>query len=462
MINKLLNVGFFTAAVALVGCAGGIHKAPPEAPMLPKTTVVAPKGAIEVTVRKDGDGFVLLREGKPYYINGVGFGKKAHDDYYHMKVLADMGGNSVRTWGVGDPVTDFKEMQVFMDKAYEFGLTVDLGLWVNHQRHGFDYDDEVRVEKRFQEFKKAVEIFKGHPALLMWNLGNEVTMSLEHKDYNKKVWDFVGRLDRMIKEIDGKHPTLTTVHQVEKGLIDDIKKGAPGLDILGINKYGGIGGAIRAAPDEGWDKAIVVTEFGTRGGWEVPKTSWGAPLEPYGIKKAMYFKQGIRAIKGFDKCIGSYAFVWGEHQEITKSWFTLVMDRGRTIPATDELVRVWNGKYPDNRAPFIQSFTINGQTHDRSLMVDMGQRVTVKVVGKDKEDKDNLKFVYTLREENQVRTSGGDHQADPLVFEMDNPTQDNGDLEFDAPVIPGQYRLYIKLYDAQGKICNGTFPFMVN
>ena len=55
-----------------------------------------PPGIYEKTeVVKTGDGFQLLRNGQPYYVLGAGGDT-------HLKELADIGGNSIRTWATGN------------------------------------------------------------------------------------------------------------------------------------------------------------------------------------------------------------------------------------------------------------------------------------------------------------------------------------------------------------------------
>ena len=49
----------------------------------------------KVDVIKTESGYQLLRDGEPYYIKGIG-GKGPYD------LLAEYGGNSIRTWGIGD------------------------------------------------------------------------------------------------------------------------------------------------------------------------------------------------------------------------------------------------------------------------------------------------------------------------------------------------------------------------
>ncbi|HYD84629.1 MAG TPA: hypothetical protein VEA63_11265, partial [Opitutus sp.] len=67
--------------------------------------------------------FELLRAGEPYVVRGAG-----GED---LKSLAAAGANSVRTWGA-------EGIDGLLDEAQRLGLTVTVGIWVEHERHGFD------------------------------------------------------------------------------------------------------------------------------------------------------------------------------------------------------------------------------------------------------------------------------------------------------------------------------------
>ena len=77
---------------------------------------------------KTDNGFQFFRDGKPYYVKGAGGNE-------YLDVLHSIGGNSIRTWSTGNA-------QEILDEAHKYGISVCLGLWVGHERHGFDYNDE--------------------------------------------------------------------------------------------------------------------------------------------------------------------------------------------------------------------------------------------------------------------------------------------------------------------------------
>ena len=148
----------------------------PEAIQAPSTVVVE---------RHDGR-FRLIRNGQPFAIKGVGGESRFAE-------LVAAGGNSVRAWGADN-------LAGILEDAEKHGLTVCAGLWLEHQRHGFDYEDQTAVQRQLEEKLTIVRKYKDHPALLMWGVGNEV----EGEGKDPSIWHAVNHLAREIKRIDPK------------------------------------------------------------------------------------------------------------------------------------------------------------------------------------------------------------------------------------------------------------------
>ena len=221
----------------------------------------AQRGHNKTEIIKTEDGFKLLRNGEYYYVNGAG------GDTY-LKELADIGGNSIRTWATGNGLA-------VLDSAHKHGLTVCMGLWVNHERHGFDYNDEYAIKAQLKGFEDAIIKMRDHPALLMWAVGNEVDLFYS----NFRVWNAVEDIAAMIKRLDPNHPTMTVTAGIDVAEVAMIKEFCPSIDILGINTYGGIGPLADQVRKYGWKKPYMVTEWGPHGHWESPTVSWGEAVE---------------------------------------------------------------------------------------------------------------------------------------------------------------------------------------
>ena len=89
--------------------------------------------ATEVRLVQNGGQYTLLRGGEPYVVNGAGGSER-------LEELAACGGNSIRTWGTDN-------LEPLLDRAHALGLSVTVGIWLGHPRHGFDYTDDQQVSR---------------------------------------------------------------------------------------------------------------------------------------------------------------------------------------------------------------------------------------------------------------------------------------------------------------------------
>ena len=252
--------------------------------------------AIPVELKATEQGWQLLRGGEPYFIKGAGGSGS-------LEQLAAAGANSVRTWGADN-------VGPLLDEAHALGLTVTVGIWLGHERHGFDYNDETQVREQLERAREAVLRYKDHPAVLLWGIGNEME-GFENGD-NPVIWKAVNDVAAMVKELDPHHPTMTVTTFVHGERIEYLHKRSPAIDIHGVNAYGGASIVAERLREGGATKPFVLTEFGPVGSWEMPKTEWGAPYEQTSTDKAKFYKQsyeqGVVAEPGF--ALGSYAFLW--------------------------------------------------------------------------------------------------------------------------------------------------------
>ncbi len=113
-------------------------------------------GPAKVEIRKSSDGrYQLYVDNKPFYIKGAGI------EYGSQEKLKEHGGNSFRTWTT-DNGRD--SGQKILDRALANGLYVAMGLDVDHERRGFDYDNTNAVARQFASLMALVREYKDHPA----------------------------------------------------------------------------------------------------------------------------------------------------------------------------------------------------------------------------------------------------------------------------------------------------------
>jgi hypothetical protein len=399
---------------------------------------------IEVKIIKSGNAFQLTRNGAPYFIKGGG-------GYDFLDVLKQSGGNSVRIWGD-------EQAKEILDAAQELGLTVMVGLNVELERHGFDYDNGPLVEQQFEKFRKVVLALKDHPALLLWGIGNEVNLNYR----NMNVWNAVEGIAKMIHEVDKMHPTATVIAGINPTDVHQIKELCPDVDILGVNAYGNILGAGERLRECDWDKPYLFTEWGPTGQWECAQTSWDAAIEESSTEKAAICKMRYEnaILKDKDMCLGAYVFKWGFKQEVTSTWFSTILESGDATELVGTMQYLWTGSYPSNTAPQLTSFLLNGQAAKNSIKLTKGLDFKATATVKDA-DQDSLRFEWEVMYESSDLKQGGDAEEKPFTLDEKYKTGTIGELVFKAPERKGQYRLFVYVYDGHKHVATGNIPFFV-
>lgn len=402
--------------------------------------------ASKVEIISTATGFQLLKDGEPYYINGAGGTVK-------LEELKNYGGNSIRTWGI-DANTD-----KVMEEALKHGLTVCFGIWMGQERQGFDYANEMAVKSQLEEFRRIVRKYKDHPALLIWGVGNE--MDLEYTNFN--VWKHLEDICKMIKEEDPNHPTMAVTAGLDVAEVKLINRYTPSLDILGVNTYGDISYLPKAVKMYGWEKPYIVAEWGPYGWWEVQKTEGGASIEETSSEKAETYRKSFEAIlSDKDNCLGSYVFLWGHKQEHTSTWFGLFTETGEETEVMDILIKGWSGKEPANKAPSINEFKLLNKKATDNIKAAPSSKAYASVKSVDP-DGDKLKYVWQVVPESTDKRTGGDAEKAPAPLKgiFNKSTYDKDKVEFTMPQKPGNYRLFLFIYDGNNNVATGNIPFMV-
>ena len=386
--------------------------------------------AVKVSLEKNESGFQLKRAGKPYYINGAG-GEAS------FEFLAKSGGNSGRLWGVGETTL------ARLDEAHKNGISVALGIWLEHERHGFDYSDKTAVEKQTKAVLEAVKKYKDHPAVLVWGIGNEME-GFEAGD-NPLIWGHIENVCQLVKKEDPNHPTMSVIAEVGGNKIPALHKHCPSLDIVGINSYGGSASVGKRYRESGGSKPYIVTEFGPVGTWEIQKNQIDAIEEPTSGEKAKMYVDAIRAFKA-DKefCLGSYAFLWGDKQEGTPTWFGMLLPNGKKLAALDAVSQEWTGKPASNLCPVIESLELVGKN---SVQAD--DLVEVKLKASDPE-KRLLSVKWVVAKDADQFITGGDKQASPPDFSDSIKRSSSSGVTFRAPKLGGLYRVFAYVDDGVG------------
>ena len=389
--------------------------------------VVAQTTANPVPVKlvQESGNWQLQRDGQPYYVKGAGGGGS-------LKLLAAAGANSNRSWGVK------KETRARLDEAHENGLTMAVGIWLAHERHGFDYSDEDALKKQTDKTIAHVKSLKDHPAVLVWGIGNE----MEGSGDNAAIFQHIEKLAALVKKEDPNHPVMTVIAGARGRKVEMLHKHCPSIDIVGINAYG----EAKSVPQEyrklGGTKPYIMTEFGPTGTWQCPKNSLGAVIELTSGQKAEEYKaSSAEFAKDTELCLGSYAFTWGHKQEGTATWFGMLLPDGKRTAAVDTMTEIWSGKPPANRCPVIEEFKLISP-----LNVTGGNQVRVNLVASDPEG-DSLNVRWAVTGEAESYSTGGDKQWAPPEYKEAIVKSDLKGAIIKVPNISGTVRIYAYVDD---------------
>jgi exo-beta-1,3-glucanase (GH17 family) len=408
----------------------------------------AAEGPVKVEVVKGADGYVLMRGGEPYTVRGAGM---AIDD---IARFAANGGNSIRTWTTDSRRQDTGKL---LDAAQAHGVTVALGLPMQAERHGFDYDDPAAGAAQRESFRDDILRYRDHPALLAWIVGNE----LNHSYTNPRVWDAVEDVARMIHDLDPNHPVTTAMEAFRPGQVAEALARAPSLDFLSFQLYGGLFSLPEHIRSMGFTGPFMVTEWGTIGYWEMEKTAWGAPVELTSSEKADVIQRAWREVlTDFPgQLIGSYVFFWGQKQERTPTWFGLVLESGELTEAADVMHVAWTGTPPANRTPRVKAMLLDGRTSRESVTLVAGRPYEASFEVADP-DGDPLRFRWEVKPESGATQAGGDFEAG--ISGIEGLLQDPAAATTSITVHePGRYRLFAYAFDGEGHAAHANIPFLV-
>jgi hypothetical protein len=404
------------------------------------------QGAPHWEIKATADGWQLLRDDQPFYINGAVAPNR-------FDVLQACGGNAVRV----------NATKASLGAAQAAGLAVMANLPVRGERNNLDWDNTEQVAEQKSKVLAVVRELKEHPALMFWSVGNELDHIPGNKPYNPRIWARLNDLAVAIKQLDPRHPVMTVVgtgHFERK--VQEIAAGCKDMDLLGINAYGDIARACELARKH-WPKPYAVTEWGPTGHWEVAKTKWRAPLEQTSSEKARVIEERYRNVIQADRvhCLGSFVFYWSEKQETTHTWYGLFCG-GLSTESIDVMQHLWTGVWPSNRAPAVQRLAIDGFADPKTVYLKAGKTYRADVTATDP-DGDPLRFAWDIRPEVVIPAgsyAGGlEKRAVPIDGLIANPTSQQ--VGFTAPKTTGAYRLFVTVTDGKEHIAYGNIAFYV-
>lgn len=410
-----------------------------------------PAGHKTVAVEEHEGRYRVYKNGQPYFIKGANV-----TGCRYLKDIHDAGGNSVRLYN-----TD--SAQQVLDSAARLGMTVTVGLAMNYAGRDMDYADAQGVARQLESLEKQVLRFKDHPALLMWGVGNETNLFLDNGIVQLpdhiRLCQAINAVAKMIHRLDPNHPAVMMVsggssNRFNALLCDDI-------DLIAYNSFEQFEWQLKQSY---WKGPYIVSEFGQLGYWVSPKTEWYNFTEQTSFEKTQFMRRQYKAfLADSANCLGSYAFLWGQKQEYTSTWFSLYTDRGERTDLTDELHALWTG-LPSPAATFIQSVHINNKrdTGNIYLQTGSGNSISVSLTNtlaaparlRWELQSDTVQYLdasYTYQRQHLVRDSS-------LLLPAG---QTSYSFSFAAPVVPGPFRLFLYLSNGDNKVATANACFYV-
>lgn len=452
--TKFILTSLLTAFCFYPSFAGVPNKLPiPKVPLKPKEI---PNKPAKVELKKNSEGrFQCYVDSKEFPIRGAG-GAVSPGMLEQLKVA---GGNCIRTWGIGTLEDKVSDGDRLIDKAYRIGIMVVPGIWVQHERHGFNYADPKKIQEQRNHVIESVRKYKNHPAVLVWGLGNEMEGPTSANG-SIPVFKELEELAKLVKKEDPNHPVMTVIAASNPGKIKNIIKYCPSIDIIGVNSYSGAAGAGEAMKAAGWTKPFAVTEFGVSGHWEVAKTKWGAPIEANSQEKARSYYATHSLVydtnNGKELCLGTFAFLWGWKQECTATWYGMYLPTLEKLPQVDAMTKAWLGEWPENRCPKIKKLT-----SDASCQVIKPNQTIKALVDVKDPNGDKMNYDWMVIAESTDRRVGGEAEATPTSFPELIQKNNAPECVFKSPAKAGNYRLFVTVHDGKGGAATANFPFQV-
>ncbi|HVU67092.1 MAG TPA: discoidin domain-containing protein, partial [Ktedonobacteraceae bacterium] len=407
------------------------------------TTPPTPTGGSVVSVTGSQGNWQLLVNGAPYYIKGVTFGPASADSLAYMPDLKSMGVNTIRTWGTDGST------QPLLNNAAAYGLKVINGFWLNQ---GTDYLNDTNYKtSTLTSIENWVNTYKNDPAVLMWDVGNEVILTLQNTYSGTQLEQervayaqYVEQVVQAIHSIDPYHPVTST--DAWTGAWPYYKAYTPDLDLYAVNSYGAVCNVKQDWINGNYTRPYIITESGDAGEWEVPNDANGVPTQPTDTQQAAGYQSAWNCISGHTGvALGATLFNYGIENDFGGVWFNLLTGHWKRL-SYYTVRQVYGGQSVNNTPPVISSLSLSQNS------VPAGGQFTVTASVSDPNG-DALR--YNLMFNSKYIDSGTGLQY--ATFTQTGAST----FSVTAPKTMGVWKIYLYAYDGQGNVGIETLSFKV-
>jgi hypothetical protein len=400
------------------------------------------------SVREESGKWLLIVDGKPFDVKGVGvawnFGLDGTD---YLSLAREIGANTVRTWGIDQGT------QQYLDAADSCGLKVDAGIWLPHcnwqkKEKVFSYvRDTDKLEKLEKETIDYVKRFKGHPAVILWNLGNETLCFTNEEEERVAFCIFLEKLAREVKAVDADHPVLYTCHSGEE--FSYLKKHVPSLDIIGVNTYGGVDYIHSAWLEEKMNKPYIITEAGPLGPWDRQKDKFGKAIDEADYEKSFHYQYLLEEIRRFSGwCLGGFVFQLGDTTQENLTWWNLTV--GPYKRESFYIVKkIYTGHDGESLAPVCTAVELDKD------VVRPGEKITAKITARRRGGSELSYDIMVGTCKENVLLHYANEKVPVKVLSRGEST------EFLAPEKPDLYKLHALVFDGKGNVATLCITFKV-
>ena len=159
-------------------------------------------------------------QGVCYHPVAIGEEKRSFDNLTEdLALMREMGVNTIRVY---EPIAS----EEVLDAISDAGLSVIMG---------FGYDQDGVFDLKSGTYIDYVQAFKSHPAILLWELGNEYNYHPEWFDGSPDLWyETLKEASAAIQTEDPNHPVSTAHGEVpDEALLAEL----PDIDVWGLNVY---------------------------------------------------------------------------------------------------------------------------------------------------------------------------------------------------------------------------------
>lgn len=407
-----------------------------------------------VYIQKTDSGYELIRNGSPFYIRGAGGNG-------YLAALAETGGNTLRVY-------DTVNLKSILDEAYRYDIAVivDISIPPHHQKYDY-YADELKNRQLKEKVRALVSQYKDHPALLMWNLGNELyyPFVLRKNNFIRTFNELVG----IIKAEDPDHPVSTALAGVGRMSAVSTYLHSPRLDLLAYNIFSdspNLFDKIKQIAFITGKKPFYISEYGADGPWESKVTSWWVPVEHNTAEKTEQIIQRYHFMENNKpgECLGTLLFFWGNKHERTYTWFSLFLEDKKS-ESLKTLRQTWTNQEKDHENIGLQQMLVEKMSSFDNIVFEPNQMKETEILLRGT-DSDSLTVRWVMYPEAWnwpwwLRQDTARMDYSPIKKIERFITVDKTKATFLTPENEGAYRIFAYVFDREGYYATANIPFYI-